>query len=231
MRERSADHRKVSFRVLMFVLPKVHGRHFVLIDHIAAYSQRQLDTEGHTQSLKLGTSDTRSGGKFSISKVRVCDRVMLSHILITFLYVLKSTLADVQLVSPASGASIAGGAVTLKWQDSGAKPALVAIKAADIILCTGTNAAPQLLDTVAAAVPLGSTTSLAVTIPLTIGATGQYFFKFVSTTAGGQVVTTFSNRFTLTGMTGTVVANTGLAAVGPAGTTPPAALTETAAAT
>lgn len=139
--------------------------------------------------------------------------------------------ADVQLISPASGSSVAGGAVTLQWQDSGANPALVAIAAADIILCTGTDLAPVTLLTLAGSVPLGKTTSLAVTIPVTIGATGQYFIKFVETTGGGSVVTTYSDRFTLTGMTGTAMANVGLAAAGPLGTTPAAALLETAAAT
>lgn len=141
------------------------------------------------------------------------------------------TTADVQLVTPASGATLAGGAVTLQWKDSGLEPALVAIAAADIVLCTGTNAAPQQLTTLAGAVALGSLTSFAVTIPVTIGTSGQYFLKFVSTTGQGSVVITYSDRFTLTGMTGTVPANSGLAVTGPAGTTPAAALTETAVAT
>lgn len=145
--------------------------------------------------------------------------------------ILHSAKADVELTSPASGSSLAGGAVTLEWQDSGANPALVAIKAADIVLCTGTDAAVQTLYTLAGSVAMGTISSLSVTIPLTIGATGQYFLKFVETTAEGNVLTTYSDRFTLTGMTGTTVANTGLAAAGPAGTTPAAALLETAAAT
>ena len=100
---------------------------------------------------------------------------------------------DVSVVSPAAGASIPGGAVTLTWTDSGANPLLAAIKVADIQLCTGTNAAivsqsqseqrtsqkdltdciKQLLTTLAAAVPMGAETSLAMTIPVTIGANGQ----------------------------------------------------------
>lgn len=140
-------------------------------------------------------------------------------------------LADVELTNPASGDSLSGGQVTLDWTDSGAYPALAAISVADIILCTGTNASPQLLYTLAGSVPMGTTKTLSVTIPVTIGSTGQYFLKFVETTALGVVVITFSDRFTLTSMTGTVVANTGLAASGPAGTTPAAALLETAAAT
>lgn len=159
-------------------------------------------------------------------------RIWHEHFLVVLMLALApAVFADVELTSPASGASLAGGAVTLEWKDSGALPTLAAISVADIILCTGTDAAPQLLDTLAGSVPMGTTTSLAVTIPLTIGTNGQYFIKFVETTAAGSVVTTYSDRFTLTSMTGTTVANTGLAASGPAGTTPAAALLESAAAT
>lgn len=159
--------------------------------------------------------------------------MLFNRLLHATLFVLagRGVLADVELVTPASGATLAGGAMTLTWQDDGTLPALVAIAAADIVLCTGTNAAVQTLYTIAGGVPLGTETSLAVTIPITIGASGQYFIKFLSTTADGYVVTTYSDRFILTGMTGSVVANTGLAVTGPAGTTPAAALTETAAAT
>ncbi|BFZ54523.1 Cell wall synthesis protein kre9 precursor [Savitreella phatthalungensis] len=131
-----------------------------------------------------------------------------------------AAVADVLLTSPAAGSSLAGGSITLQWTDSGALPALSSLKNADIVLCTGTNTNIQTLLTVAGAVALNTRTSLTVTIPPTIGTTGQYFLKFISTTTSGLVVTTFSSRFTLTGMTGTLVANTGLSNGGPAGTTP-----------
>lgn len=48
-------------------------------------------------------------------------------------------LADVKLTSPAAGASVVAGTISLQWQDSGALPALSSIATADIVLCTGTN--------------------------------------------------------------------------------------------
>ena len=135
---------------------------------------------------------------------------------------LRTATADIQLTNPASAASIPGGAVILKWQDSGKLPALSSIKVADIILCTGSNGAPLTLYTLAGAVPISTITQLSVTIPLTLGTSGQYFIKFVSTTTNGIVVITYSNRFQLTGMTGTAAAGTSQPAVGPSGTTPAA---------
>lgn len=77
---------------------------------------------------------------------------------------------------------------------------------------------------------MSTKTSQQVTIPATLGTNGQYFIKFVETTSTGQVVITYSARFTLTGMTGSLVANSGLSNDAPPGSTPAAAL-QTGAAT
>lgn len=99
--------------------------------------------------------------------------------------------------------------------------------AAYFALLTENSTLQQALYTLNGGVPMSSKTSQQVTIPASLGTNGQYFIKFVETTTTGQVVVTYSGRFTLTGMIGSLVASTGLSTNAPPGTTP-AAVTNTA---
>ncbi|KAG0647489.1 Cell wall synthesis KRE9 [Hyphodiscus hymeniophilus] len=146
---------------------------------------------------------------------------------LTFLAaIVPSALAYPEFTIPAPGATVPGGtAFTVTWKDSGDAPALADLSAYQLLLYTGSNTAPQQLYSV----DTGSFTSgntLTVTVPVGTGGSTKnaYFLGIISTATAGGTVTSYSGRFTLTGMTGvfsaavttaltTVVGNTGPAAV------------------
>ncbi|KAI9049941.1 hypothetical protein LZ554_006088 [Drepanopeziza brunnea f. sp. 'monogermtubi'] len=113
--------------------------------------------------------------------------------------------ADVKFTVPAAGASIPGGtAFTVTWADSGNAPALADLTSYTLFLFSGSNAVPaQLLNLKAATFAAGNTIS--VIVPVGTGATGTnvYFLGMLSVATAGGTVWNYSNRFTLTGMTGT----------------------------
>ncbi|TVY71307.1 Cell wall synthesis protein KRE9 [Lachnellula suecica] len=106
--------------------------------------------------------------------------------------------------SPAAGASLPGGAaIKVTWADDGVAPAISALTTYQIFLYSGANASPaQLWASPAASFTAGNSAS--ITIPLGTGGstTNAYFLGLQSTATAGGTVTTYSSRFTLTGMTG-----------------------------
>jgi hypothetical protein len=77
--------------------------------------------------------------------------------------------ADVEFTVPAAGAKVPGGtAFTVTWKDSGDAPALADLSAYQLLLYSGSNAAPQQLYSLST----GSFTSgntLTVTVPVGTG--------------------------------------------------------------
>ncbi|PBP17849.1 putative beta-1,6-glucan boisynthesis protein (Knh1) [Diplocarpon rosae] len=128
----------------------------------------------------------------------------LAHALILLAPALPWVSADVKFTVPAAGASIAGGAAfTVAWEDSGEAPALADLTSYTLFLFSGSNNVPaQLLSLKDATFAAGSTVS--VTVPVGSGGTGtnMYFLGMLSVAAAGGTVWNYSNRFTLTGMTG-----------------------------
>lgn len=77
--------------------------------------------------------------------------------------------ADVEFTVPAPGATVAGGtAFTVTWIDSGDAPSLADLSAYQLMLYTGSNAAPQQLLSLSNGAFTGGNT-LTVTVPAGTG--------------------------------------------------------------
>ncbi|RKF79792.1 Cell wall synthesis protein KNH1 [Golovinomyces cichoracearum] len=110
-----------------------------------------------------------------------------------------------QITSPSAGAFLSGGVIfTVMWAESGDPPTIPELTSYELYLYTGSNASPQQLTRVTSGI-FSSGNSISVAIPLAVGGsmTNAYFLGLVTTSADKTTITSFSNRFTLTGMTGT----------------------------
>lgn len=128
-----------------------------------------------------------------------------SDTLVFILASIPSVIADVKFSVPAAGAPVPGGtSFAVTWTDSGVAPSISDLTAYQLFLFTGSNAQPQQLSLLAnAAFSAGNT--ITVTVPVGIGAStpkNAYFLGMISTAAAGGTVTNYSDRFTMTGMTG-----------------------------
>ncbi|KAI6246865.1 Cell wall synthesis protein KRE9 [Erysiphe necator] len=126
------------------------------------------------------------------------------HALIVLLTI-RLVHAYPQITSPAAGASIGGGTTfTVTWAESGDSPMITDLNSYELFLYTGSNTNPQQLYSIAKG-DYTADYSLSVTIPVTIGGptVNAYFLGLVSTAIKGGTITSFSDRFTLTGMKGT----------------------------
>ncbi len=59
--------------------------------------------------------------------------------LLTFLALTPLALADVQFISPAAGASIPAGPITVTWEESGTAPSITLLKSYTLQLMVGGN--------------------------------------------------------------------------------------------
>ncbi|KAI9843681.1 MAG: hypothetical protein M1837_006148 [Sclerophora amabilis] len=114
--------------------------------------------------------------------------------------------ADIEFTSPAAGASVPGGdKITVQWKDSGSEPSLSDLKEYTITLMTGSNEKPFPLIPIATKGKFTSGNKASGTIEVGIGASkpaNAYFFQMLAVgKTGGQVIN-YSDRFSLTGMTG-----------------------------
>ncbi|KAL2064093.1 hypothetical protein VTL71DRAFT_4587 [Oculimacula yallundae] len=113
--------------------------------------------------------------------------------------------ADVKFTAPAPGASVVGGtAFTVTWADTGDAPALADLSSYTLFLFSGSNAAPAQLYQLSASTFAAAGKSVSVTVPVNTGGAGTnaYFLGMLSVATAGGTVWNYSNRFTLTGMTG-----------------------------
>ncbi|GAB7339911.1 hypothetical protein MBLNU457_6437t1 [Dothideomycetes sp. NU457] len=135
-------------------------------------------------------------------------------------------LADVAFVSPAPGASLPAGPITITFKDSGVAPAISTLQSYQLFLMAGGNSAANSIQ-LSALVPSGTFASLTTTGTITpgLGGTGEnaYYLKMVSVASQGGTIINYSNRFTLTGMTGTFPPNVvqGIAAIAGSTAGPP----------
>ncbi|KUJ19124.1 uncharacterized protein LY89DRAFT_706012 [Mollisia scopiformis] len=132
-------------------------------------------------------------------------------------------IAYPEFTVPAAGASVPGGtAFTVTWKDSGSAPSNADLTTYTLFLFSGSNATPQQLYQLAAStIAAGSTVS--VTVPLGTGGatTNAYFLGMLSVASAGGTIWTYSDRFTLTGMTGSFSAAVIAANAAVVGTTGP----------
>ncbi|TGO29987.1 hypothetical protein BPAE_0009g00850 [Botrytis paeoniae] len=94
---------------------------------------------------------------------------------------------------------------TVTWADNGDAPAIADITTYQLHVCAGssTGADLKVIYAVTTSATLGSTVSTSVTVPAVSGSsvTNAYFMRMIATTASGTV-TVYSNRFSISGMTG-----------------------------
>ncbi|KAK9496221.1 hypothetical protein V1508DRAFT_408020 [Lipomyces doorenjongii] len=115
--------------------------------------------------------------------------------------------ADVQFLTPKPGVSYsAANPLTVTWQDSGTVPTFADLSTASLLLCGNTDPSnflcfqPYLFQTQALS---GFSGTYTANIPVAVAANGQYFLQMTSIIAAGGIVINYSDRFNLTGMTGT----------------------------
>ncbi|KAK4960127.1 Cell wall synthesis protein kre9 precursor [Elasticomyces elasticus] len=116
-------------------------------------------------------------------------------------------LADVEVTTPAAGGQIPVGTLNIEWQDSGVAPALSALTSYTIQLVVGGNEAtsqtPLITCANAALFSAGSSASCVVPAGVAGPTVNGFFLQFTSVASEGGTVINYSNRFTITGMTGT----------------------------
>ncbi|ATZ58626.1 hypothetical protein BCIN_16g03510 [Botrytis cinerea B05.10] len=111
--------------------------------------------------------------------------------------------------APAAAAvETAATAFTVSWADNGDAPATADITTYQLDVCAGSSGTNlEVVYPVTASATLGSTLTTSVTVPAARGSsvTNAYFMRMIATTATGTV-TVYSNRFSISGMTGTFAA-------------------------
>ncbi|CAF9917451.1 hypothetical protein IMSHALPRED_003584 [Imshaugia aleurites] len=151
---------------------------------------------------------------------------MLLRLLVLLAAVAPYAFADVEFTSPAAGATAVGGQLLqISWKDSGTSPPISELQSFQLFLCAGGNDAGsfiQLTSLVTNGV-FSSGSSSSGTAPVSIGASvkNAYFLKMISAGTGGTV-TNYSNRFSLSGMTGVFPATVTTGLSGLTGTNGPA---------
>jgi len=155
-----------------------------------------------------------------------------ADVLVFLLASVPSVLADVKFTSPAAAASVPGGtSFSITWTDSGTAPSLSDLTSYQLFLFTGSNASPQQLILLKnGAFTAGNTVTVIVPVETGGPTPNAYFLGMVSTAAAGGTVTNYSNRFTLTKMTGVFSPAVTAALAGVSGTSGPPTVNAVAAA-
>jgi hypothetical protein len=116
-------------------------------------------------------------------------------------------LCDVSISKPNKGQTftVSGGSVTidLTWIESNATPKLTAITSYSFTLCTGPNSEIYGFDSSLKKISASDISgySYSFQVPSTLGADGVYYVQIYATSSDGYTIH-YSNRFTLSGMTG-----------------------------
>ncbi|RDL38175.1 uncharacterized protein BP5553_05608 [Venustampulla echinocandica] len=118
-------------------------------------------------------------------------------------------LADPKITSPAAGATVAAGTtITVTWADSGEPPSVADLTTYTLQLFAGTNAVNAPVKSLPVA-QFAAGNSITLTVEPTIGGSTKnaYFIGLLSVAKAGGTVQSFSDRFTLSGMTAEFPAN------------------------
>ncbi|KAK9389010.1 hypothetical protein V1515DRAFT_596807 [Lipomyces mesembrius] len=114
--------------------------------------------------------------------------------------------ADVEFLTPKAGVSYsAANTLAVTWQDSGSVPTFADLSTATLKLCGNTDSSAFncfffLFQVQALS---GFSGTYTANIPVAVAANGQYFLQMTSIITTGGYVINYSDRFNLTGMTGT----------------------------
>lgn len=132
-------------------------------------------------------------------------------LLLSFIFV--GTRADFVFSSPKAGLTFAASSpITIQWTDDSNIPAMSDLSSTQVLLCTGSNSDITCFqkNLVGTFVPAESKTSYEANLSglTTLASNGQYFFQFYSTGGSGSTIH-YTERFTLTGMVGTLRATDG----------------------
>ncbi|KAK4934087.1 Cell wall synthesis protein kre9 precursor, partial [Elasticomyces elasticus] len=152
-------------------------------------------------------------------------RTSLYSAISTIAFLLPYTSADVSFSSPSAGQTITGSDITVTFADGSASPALSTFTGYTLQLCAGGNTDSTFTPIVTfTSSGTFSASSITVTIPdLTVGdnTKNAYFLRSIGIVPGGTIYN-FSDRFTLSSMTGqfSAAVQQGLASV--SGTAGPA---------
>ncbi|KAL8943491.1 MAG: hypothetical protein Q9216_001026 [Gyalolechia sp. 2 TL-2023] len=136
-----------------------------------------------------------------VEKLTMLLRLLLPAILTSF------ACADVQFTSPAAGGTLpAGRPITARWKDSGDGTALSDLKTYTLFLCAGGNDAESIIQLapINANGQFSTGNEASATVAATVGGPDKnaYFLKIQSVGTDGTQVVNYSDRFTLSGMTG-----------------------------
>lgn len=142
--------------------------------------------------------------------------------------------AGISFTEPAAGAKLtAGTALTAKWEEGGDGPSISDLQTFQLFLMAGGNEATEQIQvaviTTQGSFATGNTASGLVQAGVG-GKTDKpaYFLKMVAVAKAGGQLTTYSDRFVYTGMTGVFPANVETALADISGTTGPQTVDETA---
>ncbi|KAL8925213.1 MAG: hypothetical protein Q9172_002318 [Xanthocarpia lactea] len=121
---------------------------------------------------------------------------------------LPAVFADIQFTNPAAGTTLAAGKpITARWKDSGDGTALTDLKTYTLFLCAGGNDADSFIELapINANGQFSTGNEASATVAATLGGSDKnaYFLKIQSVGAEGAQVINYSDRFTISGMTGT----------------------------
>ncbi|KAM3419872.1 hypothetical protein BST61_g3201 [Cercospora zeina] len=122
-----------------------------------------------------------------------------------------TALADVKFTTPAAGATISAGSISIKWDDSGNTPRLSDLTTYQIQLMQGGNddGTSVALAVLSAKGAHSAGTSAVGTIDPTISGNvkNSFYLKMTSVAKEGGQVINFSDRFSISGLTGTAPAS------------------------
>ena len=155
---------------------------------------------------------------------------MRFHLLTLLAALSPCAFADVKFTVPAAGAQIPAGTLSVQWTDSGVAPAISDLTAYTLQLMVGGNDDSTMLAlttiTATGQFSAGNAAQAVVSAGLAASSANGFFLKMISTATEGGTVINYSDRFTLTGMTGVTPPNY-VSAI-PGGTAGPATVNQVA---
>lgn len=129
---------------------------------------------------------------------------------------------DVKFSSPAAGDTVTGPTISIAWDDSGTLPKISDLASYQLFLCAGGNDVTNYVNLTPSTQPppdtnswqiqlatlvttgdftLGNSATGTITAGLGASVNNAYFLKIISAATGGSVIN-FSDRFSISGMTG-----------------------------
>ncbi|KAK3691206.1 Cell wall synthesis protein kre9 precursor [Vermiconidia calcicola] len=136
--------------------------------------------------------------------LRAIAPLLYLHLLLTLPQTVRG---DVEFTSPAAGAKVDVGTIDVQWKESGVSPPIVDLTVYTLVLLVGGNNDGNDTLTIATFQTEGDFSSgnnASGTIPAGIAGPVEngFFFKIMSASSAGESVINYSNRFSITGLSG-----------------------------